>query len=52
MNKKKSNNDLSDREKILLGMDKVYENLMAYKKRLNSDIVVCRKGKIMHISPE
>ncbi len=42
---------LSDREKILLGMDKVCDNLIAYKKRMNSDLVVLRDGKILHIKP-
>jgi hypothetical protein len=43
---------ISDREKILLGMDKVHDNLIAFKKRMNSDLVVLREGKILHLKPE
>lgn len=49
---KNNKKNISDREKILLGMDKVYDNLIAFKKRMNSDIVVLRDGKIIHIKPE
>ncbi len=38
--------------KILLGMDKVYEKLIAFKKRMNSDLVVIKDNKVIHIKPE
>lgn len=39
-------------QKILDAMDKVYENLIAYKKKMNSELVVMREGKIVRIKPE
>lgn len=39
-------------QKILDAMDKVYENLIAYKKKMNSELVVMRDGKIVKIKPE
>ncbi len=38
--------------KILEGMDKVYEKLIAFKKRMNSDLVVIQDQKVVHIKPE
>jgi len=38
--------------KILAGMDKVYENLIAFKKKMNSELVIMRDGKIVHVKPE
>ena len=40
-----------ERDKILEGMDKVYEKLIEYKKRMNSELVVLRNGKIVKIKP-
>ena len=41
-----------EQEKILAGMDKVYENLIAFKKKMNSELVVMRDNKIVHVKPE
>ncbi len=38
--------------KILAGMDKVYEKLIVFKKRMNSDLVVIKNNKVVHIKPE
>ncbi|MDX6191116.1 MULTISPECIES: hypothetical protein [Flavobacterium] len=38
-------------EKVLEGMDKVYENLIEFKKKANSDLVVMENGKIIRIKP-
>ena len=38
--------------KILEGMEKVYEKLIAFKKRMNSDLVVIQDQKVVHIKPE
>jgi hypothetical protein len=38
-------------KKILDAMDKVYENLIEYKKKKNSDLVVMKDGKIVRIKP-
>lgn len=39
------------RDKILLGLDKVYEKLIEYKKQKNSVIVVIKNNKIVKIKP-
>lgn len=39
-------------EKILAGMDRVYENLIAFKKKMNSELVIMRDGKIAHVKAE
>lgn len=38
-------------KKILDGMDKVYEKLIEFKKKVNSDLVVMQDGKIVRINP-
>jgi len=38
--------------RILDGMDKVYEKLIIFKKRMNSDLVVIKDNKVVHIKPE
>ena len=40
-----------DAQKIILGMDKVWKDLIAYKKAKNSPLVVSRNGKIEFIDP-
>ncbi len=42
---------MTEIEKILQGMDRVNENLITFKKRMNSNLVVLRDGKILHIKP-
>lgn len=38
--------------KILKGLDKVYEKLVEYKKQKKSELVVLKDGKIKRIKPE
>lgn len=38
-------------EKIIKGMDRVYEKLIAYKKQKNSELVIMQKGEIIRIKP-
>lgn len=38
--------------KILEGMDKVYEKLIEFKKKMNSELVVLKDGKIVRIKPQ
>lgn len=38
-------------KKIIDAMDKVYEDLIAFKKIKNSDLVVMKDGKIVRINP-
>lgn len=42
---------LEIKEKILLGLEKTYENLIEYKKYKKSDLVVMRDKKIVRIKP-
>jgi hypothetical protein len=37
--------------KILEGMDIVYEKLIEFKKKMNSELVVLRDNKIIRIKP-
>lgn len=38
-------------QKIIDGMEKVYENLIEFKKRANSELVVMENDKIVRIKP-
>jgi hypothetical protein len=40
------------RDKILLGLEKVYEKLIVFKKQKNTELVVMRDNKIVKIKPE
>lgn len=48
---KNNKKNITEIEKILQGMDRVNENLITFKKRMNSNLVVLRDGKILHIKP-
>jgi hypothetical protein len=37
--------------KILEGMDKVYEKLLEFKKKMNSDLVILKDNKIVRVKP-
>lgn len=41
-----------NQQKVIQGMNKVYENLLIYKKRLNSELVILKDDKIIHVKPE
>jgi hypothetical protein len=38
-------------QKIIDGMDKVYEKLIEFKKKMNSELVVIQDDKIVRIKP-
>ncbi|MEO6901762.1 MAG: hypothetical protein ABI315_01245 [Bacteroidia bacterium] len=40
------------RNKILLGLEKVYEKLIDFKKQKSTELVVMRDNKIVKIKPE
>jgi hypothetical protein len=40
------------KEKILKGLEKVYDKMVEFKKEKNSDIVVMKGDKIVKIKPE
>ncbi|MDI9359053.1 MAG: hypothetical protein QM528_08900 [Phycisphaerales bacterium] len=48
----KINPDFEEKEKILKGLDMVYEKLLAFKKGKNSELVVWRNNQIVRIKPD
>jgi hypothetical protein len=40
------------KDKIVKGLEKVYEKLIEFKKAKNSELVIMRNGKIVKIKPE
>jgi biopolymer transport protein ExbD len=40
------------KDKILIGLEKVYERLIEFKKEKNSKLVIIRGDKIVKIKPE
>ncbi len=43
---------LEEKNKILKGLEKVYEKLLEFKKSKNSELVIFRDNKIVKIKPE
>lgn len=43
---------IEEKNKILKGLEKVYEKLLEFKKSKNSELVVLRGNKIIKIKPE
>ncbi|MCB9425924.1 MAG: hypothetical protein H6584_02675 [Flavobacteriales bacterium] len=43
---------IEEKNKILKGLEKVYEKLLEFKKTKNSELVVLRGNKIVKIKPE
>jgi hypothetical protein len=43
---------IEEKNKILKGLEKVYEKLLEFKKIKNSELVVLRDTKIVKIKPE
>ncbi|MFY8213173.1 MAG: hypothetical protein ACOVKJ_01845 [Flavobacterium sp.] len=37
--------------KILAGMDKVYDKLIEFKKKMNSELVILKDNKITRVKP-
>ncbi|MFV0572623.1 MAG: hypothetical protein ACK5M1_09375 [Xanthomarina gelatinilytica] len=50
MTKKDKQIELKD--KIVKGLEKVYERLIEFKKEKNSELVIIQDGKIVKIKPE
>lgn len=40
------------KDKILLGLEKVYERLIEFKKQKNTELVIIKDNKIVKIKPE
>lgn len=47
----KTHKRTQNQTKILEGMDKVYEKLIEFKKRMNSELIVFEDNKIKRIKP-
>ena len=46
-------NNLSEQQKkIIAGLDLIYQRLLEYKKKINSDLVIIKDNKVVHIKPE
>ena len=45
-------NQIELKDKIVKGLEKVYERLIEFKKSKNSELVVMRGDKIVKIKPE
>lgn len=41
-----------EKNKILLGLEKVYEKLIEFKKQKNSELVILKDNKIVKVKPE
>jgi hypothetical protein len=41
-----------ERDKIVKGLERAYEKVVAFKKEKNTPMVVSRNGKIVEIQPE
>jgi hypothetical protein len=45
-------NNLSEQQKkIIAGLDLIYQRLLEYKKKINSDLVIIKDNKVVHIKP-
>ncbi len=51
MKKKKIEKKDEFAEKIMAGLEKVYERLIEFKKQKNTELIVMRNGKIARIKP-
>ncbi len=47
----KPHKQTANQKKIVEGMDKVYDNLIEFKRKMNSELVVLKDGKIVRIKP-
>jgi hypothetical protein len=43
---------IEEKNKILKGLEKVYEKLLEFKKMKNSELVILRDNKIVKLKPE
>ncbi|HLU84867.1 MAG TPA: hypothetical protein VKZ45_05285 [Vicingaceae bacterium] len=48
----KKDKQIELKEKIVKGLEKVYERLIEFKKSKNSEIVIMKNGKIVKIKPQ
>lgn len=43
---------IEEKNKILEGLEKVYEKLLEFKKMKNSELVILRDNKVVKVKPE
>jgi hypothetical protein len=48
----KKDKQIELKEKIVKGLEKVYERLIEFKKSKNSELVIMKNGKIVKIKPQ
>lgn len=48
----KKDNQIELKDKIVKGLEKVYERLIEFKKEKNSELVIIQDGKIVKVKPE
>lgn len=48
----KKDKQIELRDKIVKGLEKVYEKLIEFKKDKNSELVIMQNGKIVKIKPQ
>ena len=41
----------ANQEKVIAAMDKVYEKLIEFKKKMNSELVILKDDKIVRVKP-
>jgi hypothetical protein len=47
----KASKRTANQEKIIAAMEKVYEKLIEYKKKMNSELVILKDDKIVRVKP-
>jgi hypothetical protein len=47
----KANKRTSNQKRILEGMDKVYEKLIEFKRKMNTELVILKDEKIVRVKP-
>lgn len=40
-----------DKEKLQKGLEKAYEKMLEFKRKMNSELVIIKEGKIVKIKP-
>jgi hypothetical protein len=48
----KTHKRTQNQAKILESMDKVYEKLIEFKKKMNSDLIILKDNQIVRIKPQ
>lgn len=43
--------NMIDQEKLLKGLEKAYKKLLEFKRKMNSELVILKEGKIVKINP-